>query len=135
VLVLALVALVAGCDVGEEEESRPPQLGAKGGEEDAAAKLGFPASATRNTIRVGGGDAAADTAGVANAVFPATGESGRPTAAVLVDETDWQAGVTASVLAGNPINAPILLSGDGELPAVTRDTLDRLRPRGSDLAR
>jgi hypothetical protein len=133
-LALAVAGLLGGCSIGEDD-GRPPQLGAKGGEEDAAAKLGFPSSATRNTIRVGGGDPAADAAGVANAVFPATGESSRPTAAVLVNDKDWQAGVTASVLAGNPIGAPILLSGGGDVPAVTRDTLERLKPKGSDLSK
>ena len=135
-LALPLVAsvLLGGCSVGDEE-SRPPQLGAKGGEEDAATKLGFPSTATRNTIRVGGGDAAADAAGVANAVFPASGESSRPTATVLVNDKDWQSGVAASVLAGNPINAPILLSGSGSLPPVTADTLERLKPKGSDLSK
>ena len=48
---------------------------------------------------MGGADATADAAGVASAVFPATGNSNRPTAVVLVDKDDWQAGVTASVLA------------------------------------
>ena len=117
-----------------EDEDRPPQLGAKGGEEDAATKLGFPAAATRNTIRVGGGDAVADAAGVANALFPATTERTRPTAVVLVGEDDWQAAVSASVLAGNPISAPILVSA-GELSAVTRDTIERLKPKGSDLSK
>jgi hypothetical protein len=133
-LLLAVAGLLGGCSIGEEE-SRPPQLGAKGGEEDAATKLGFPSTATRNTIRVGGGDAAADAAGVANAVFTATAKDSRPTAAVLVDDNDWQSGVAASVLAGNPINAPLLLSDGGNLPAVTRDTLERLKPKGSDLSK
>jgi hypothetical protein len=131
---LAAGLTLAGCSIGDDS-NRPPQLGARAGEEDAAAKLGFPSSATRNTIRVGGGDAAADAAGVAGALFPATGEASRPTAVVLVDSDDWQAGVTASVLAGNPIGAPILLSDDGELPPVSRDTLDRLKPKGSDLSK
>jgi hypothetical protein len=132
-LLLAAAALT-GCSLGKESD-RPPQLGAKGGEKGAAAKLGFPSSATRNTIRVGGGDPAADAAGVASAVFPATGKSSRPTAVVLVDKDDWQAGVSASVLAGKPIEAPLLLSDGGDLPAATKDTLDRLKPRGSDLSK
>jgi hypothetical protein len=130
---LAVVAL-AGCDVGGESD-RPPQLGAKGSDEEAAVKLGFPSSATRNTIRVGGGDAAADAAGVASALFPATGTSTRPTAVVLVDQDDWQGAVTAAGLAGAPIGAPILLADGGDVPPVTQDTLDRLKPRGSDLAK
>jgi ell wall binding domain 2 (CWB2) len=133
--VLAAAALlIGGCDLGEDSD-RPPQLGAKSGDEAAAEKLGFPASATRNTIRVGGGDAAADVAGVASALFPATGEGSRPTAVVLVDGDDWQGAVTASVLAGSPIGAPLLVSDVDDLPAVSQDTLERLKPKGSDLSK
>ena len=135
--ILAVAALLAGCSVGDEPSSpsTPPQLGAKGEEDDAAEKLGFPASATRNTIRVGGGDAAADAAGVASALFPASGAADRPTAVVLVDQEDWQSGVTAGVLSGSPIEAPILLTNGDDLPAVTKDTLERLKPKGSDLSK
>jgi putative cell wall-binding protein len=133
-LALLAAAVLTGCSLGKES-NRPPQLGAKGGEEGAAAKLGFPSSATRNTIRVGGGDAAADAAGVASAVFPASSASDRPTAVVLVDKADWQSAMSASVLAGNPIQAPILVAEGGSLPAATRDTLDRLKPKGSDLSK
>jgi hypothetical protein len=106
-----------------------------GGDDDqAAAKLGFPARATRNTVWVGGADAAADAAGVANALYPATGDSDRPTAVVLVDQEDWVTGIAAAVLAGPPIGAPILLSDGSELPTATADTLERLEPKGSDLS-
>jgi ell wall binding domain 2 (CWB2) len=131
---LALLALLGGCSLGDEETSRPPQLGVEAEDEEAAEKLGFPSSATRNTIRVGGSDAAADAAGVAGALYPATGTSDRPTAVVLVDQDDWQSAIAASVLAGPPIGAAILLSDGNELPAVTEDTLERLDPRGSDLS-
>ena len=141
-LVLALAAApFAGCSLGDQdgdeggEPARPPQLGATGDDEQAVVKLGFPSLATKNTIRVGGGDAAADVAGVTSMVFPATSEASRPSAVVLVDEADWQAGVTASVLTARPIGAPLLLSAGPELPAVTEDTLERLNPRGSDLSR
>ncbi len=130
---LASVTL-AGCSLGDEP-SRPPQLGTSSRDDDAAEKLGFPSTATKNTIRVGGGDAAADAAGVASAVFPGTSETVRPTAVVLVSSDDWQAGVTASVLAAPPIGAPLLISDGGELPSVTADTLNRLKPKGSDLSK
>jgi putative cell wall binding repeat protein len=133
-LLLAAGLALAGCSLGDDP-SQPPQLGAEAQDEEATAKLGFPAGATRNTVRVGGGDAATDAAGVANALFPATGSSTRPTAVVLVELRDWLAGVTASVLAGAPIGAPLLLSDGDELPAVSRDTLERLSPTGSDLSR
>jgi hypothetical protein len=131
---LALLALLGGCSLGDDETSRPPQLGVEAEDEEAAEKLGFPSSATRNTIRVGGSDAAADAAGVAGALYPATGASDRPTAVALVDQGDWQTAIAAAVLAGPPIGAPLLLSDGDELPAVTEDTLERLDPRGSDLS-
>jgi hypothetical protein len=133
-LLLVVALALAGCSVGDDT-SQPPQLGAEAGDPEAAAKLGFPATATRNTIRVGGGDAPSDAAGVASALYPATGSSTRPTAVVLVEQSDWQAGITAAVLAGPPILAPLLLSDGDDLPAVSRDTLQRLKPRGSDLSR
>jgi ell wall binding domain 2 (CWB2) len=131
---LVLLAFLGGCSLGDEETSGPPQLGVEAEDEEAAEKLGFPSSATRNTIRVGGSDAAADAAGVAGALFPATGTSDRPTAVALIDQDDWQTAIAAAVLAGSPIGAPLLLSDGDELPAVTEDTLERLDPRGSDLS-
>ena len=134
-LLLALTLTLAACDLGEDETT-PPQagVGVEADEEQAAEKLGFPASATRNTVRVGGADAAADAAGVANALYPATGDADRPTAVVLVDQEDWITGIAASVLAGPPIGAPILLSDGSELPTATEETLERLEPKGSDLS-
>jgi hypothetical protein len=138
-LVLALVLpgpiAITGCSLGDED-STPPQIGGQTEDDEAAEEPGSPpAGATRNTVRVGGGDAAADAAGVANALYPATGESDRPTAVVLVDQEDWVTGIAASVLTGPPIGAPILLSDGDELPAATEDTLERLDPKGSDLSK
>ena len=130
-----LIALVAvGCSTSDEE-TRPPQLGVQGDDEQAAEKLGFPSTATRNTVRVGGGDPASDAAGVASALYPATSDSDRPTAVVLVDQDDWVTGVAAAVLSGRPIGAPILLTDGGDLPPVTEDVLKRLNPKGSDLSK
>jgi len=133
-----LAAALTGCSLGDDSQpssERPPQLGVRADDEQAADKLGFPSTATRNTIRVGGSDAAADAAGVAGALYPATNDSNRPTAVALVDQNDWVTGIAASVLAGAPIGAPILLSDGEDLPAVTEDTLKRLDPKGSDLSR
>jgi hypothetical protein len=104
-------------------------------DEGAAAELGFPFTATKNTTRVAGADPIADVAGVAGAVWPATSDTTRPKAVVLVEKDNWQGGVAASVFAGNAIGAPVLLSDDDELPAVSADTLDRLDPKGSDLTK
>ena len=131
---LVLVVFAAGgCSLGDEE-APPPQLAPEADDEAAAEALEFPSTATRNTIRVGGGDAATVAAGVASAVFPATGASDRPTAVALVDQDDWQSAVAAAVLAGPPIGAPLLLSDGDKLPAVTAETLERLAPTGSDLS-
>ncbi|MEA2495629.1 MAG: hypothetical protein QOJ29_3540, partial [Thermoleophilaceae bacterium] len=91
--------------------------------------------ATRNTIRIGGGDAIADLAGAAAAVFPATTDRDRPHAVVLVDKSDWQGAIAGSVLNAQPLGAPLLASDGGDLPAATADVLDRLKPRGAELAR
>jgi hypothetical protein len=133
-IALLLTGLVGGCSLGDEE-GRPPQLGVDPEDDQAAQKLGFPSSATRNTVRVGGADAVADAAGVASALYPATASADRPTAVVLVDSGDWQTAVAASVLAGPPIGAPLLLADGDDLPAVTEDTLERLQPKGSDLSK
>jgi ell wall binding domain 2 (CWB2) len=134
-LLLLLALALSGCSLGEDEgEQSPPQLGVQADDDEAAQKLGFPSSVTRNTVRVGGSDAAADAAGVAGALYPATGDADRPTAVVLVDQDDWVTGIAASALAGPPIGAPILLTDGDELPAVTEDTLERLDPKGSDLS-
>jgi hypothetical protein len=72
---------------------------------------------------------------VAGALYPATGDSDRPTAVVLGDQDDWVTGIAAAVLSGRPIGAPILLTDGKDLPPVTEDVLKRLNPTGSDLSR
>jgi hypothetical protein len=133
-IALLLVALLGSCSLGDDE-GRAPALGVEAQDDQGAEQLGFPAGATRNTIRVGGADAVADAAGVASALFPATSSSDRPTAVVLVDSEDWQTAIAAAVLAGPPIGAPLLLSEGDDLPAVSDDTLQRLDPKGSDLSK
>jgi hypothetical protein len=133
-LLLACCALFAGCSIGDEDDTLP-QIGVKADDEEAAADLGFPFTATKNTTRVAGGDPIADVAGVAGAVWPATSDTTHPKAVVLVDKDNWQGGVAASVFAGTTIGAPVLLSDDDELPAVSADTLNRLDPKGSDLTK
>jgi hypothetical protein len=83
---------------------------------------------------VGGGDAVTDLAGVAAAVFPGTTTQDRPNAVALVDKDDWQGAVAGSVLNAQPLGAPLLASSGSSLPAATSDVLDRLKPRGADLA-
>jgi hypothetical protein len=131
---LLLALLLAGCDLGDEE-TRPPQPGVPAEDVETTEEPTTPSAATRNTVRVGGSDEAADAAGVANVLYPSPGDGARPTAVALVDQDDWVTGVAASVLAGPPIGAPLLLTDGDELPDVTAQTLERLDPSGSDLSR
>jgi hypothetical protein len=108
-----------------------PALGAQGSEPKAAADLGFPGFATKNTTRVGGADATANAAAVARAVYPAVTPATRPPAVILVDGRDWHAGLVASVLAGTPVRGAILLSDGRTLPEASRQALDTLRPAGA----
>jgi hypothetical protein len=135
---LALLAL-SGCSLKSEDSGGDPSQrvgeGVSSGDDSAVEALGFPTTATRDTIRVPGSDPAADAAGVASALWPATTTETRPPAVTLVDSDEWQAGVAGAVLTGNPLRAPILLSDGGDLPAVTDSALKRLQPRGQSLAK
>jgi hypothetical protein len=128
---------IGGGDTGGSGGSADISTGAAptASQSQAAAKLGFPTVATRNTVRVGGGDSVADLAGVAAAVFPATGTQDRPSAVSLVDKNDWQGAIAGSVLDAPPLGAPVLASDGSSLPPATSDLLARLKPPGADLAR
>src|SRR3954468_18857737 len=140
---LLLAIVLAGCSIGGSDDASSgggAGVQASGpaptsSQRQVAEKLGFPAVATRNTVRVGGGDATADLAGVAAAAFPATTAEDRPHAVALVDKEDWQGAVAGSVLNAQPLGAPLLASDGGNLPAATSDVFDRLKPPGADLAR
>jgi len=147
VLIAASVLTVAAVGVGvffavrglteEDDEAPAPPValkeeGGAGGEEpEAAEELGFPAFATKNTTRIGGGDEAANAAGAALATFPSVGGVDRPAAVTLVPSSDWAAGIAASVLVSEPIRAPILVGDADGVPDETETALDALRPEGS----
>ncbi len=97
----------------------------------AAAKLGVPALATKNTTRVAGADPIADAAWVALAVYPSSAQGTHPSVVTVAPTDDWQAAIAASVLMAPPIRAPVLLSGSSSLPAATSDALHQLSPSGS----
>ena len=133
---LLLAIPVAGCSL-DDGEPRPPRPNIVGevGTVTEPAPTSLSPSATRNTVRVGGSDVAADAASVAGALFPATDRKDRPRAVALVDQADWVTGISASALAGPPIEAPLLVSDGDSLPEVTEEMLERLEPKGSELSR
>jgi hypothetical protein len=95
------------------------------------AGVGFPVLATKNTTRVSGANSTANAAGVALAVYPSTIPGTHPTAVTIAPSDDWQAAIAASVLMAAPIRAPILLSGNGALPAASANALNLLAPSGA----
>jgi len=130
-LLLAALTALAGCG-GAPRRLEAPQLGGSGSQPNAPQSLGFPAFATKNTTRVGGGDPVADAAAVARAVYPgAAGAASRPRAVVLADQRDWQAALAAAAFMSAPLHAPLLLSDGGSLPAASKDALDALAPSGA----
>ena len=116
---------LAGCSLSEDPPAATPAPErSSGGPSRPAAGT----TATKNTTRLGGADAATDAAVVSRAVFPG---SERPRAVALVDAGDWQAGIAAGMLAAAPVGAVVLLSDGAALPPVTGAEIARLRPRGA----
>jgi putative cell wall-binding protein len=130
---VALATVLAAC--GKSTRPTPgPRLGAKGTQPQAAKDLGFPAFATKNTTRVGGGDPVADAAGVAQAVYSSQSKLTRPTVVALVDKSNWQGAIAASVLMSSPLHAPVLLTDGKDIPEATSGALANLQPRGARAA-
>src|SRR5918993_1521760 len=139
VLSWLLLALPAACGGGGDDGSgggsqQAPVLGAGGEDEEAAADLGFPEFATRNTTRVGSADAIATAASVSLAVYPSRDADTRPRAVTLVDTADWRVAVSAAQLMAPPLKAPILFTENGSLPPASEQALGRLIPSGAEEA-
>jgi len=108
----------------ESEAPRAPSA-------EAAEKLGYPSFATNDTTRVGGSEPAEIAAAVSLAVFPSSTATQRPAAVAIVDGSDWQGAVAASVLMAEPVRAPLLVSEGGDLPDASAQALGALDPQGS----
>jgi ell wall binding domain 2 (CWB2) len=92
--------------------------------------LGFPLVATRNTTRISGPDPIEDAAAAALATHPPAPQAAPLQAATLVPDDDWQAGIAASVLAGQPLRLPVLISQHDAVPDATTQALGQLDPKG-----
>ena len=136
-LLALLATLLAGCgrgDSSDDQASSRPQVGVKADDDDAAADLGFPVFATKNTIRVAGADAVADAAAVVRAVHPDGAAASRPQAVTLVDAGDWRAALVAASLNRAPLSAPTLFTRGSTLPPATTGAIRALNLRGSKAA-
>jgi hypothetical protein len=132
---IALVAALLAGGCGRDNDRRSidkPLVGAKGSEERAAADLGFPTFATKNTTRVGGADGVANAAAVARAVFTGASPLTRPKAVALADSGDWRSALAAAVLMAPPVRAPLLLTDGRKLPPASEQSLSALEPLGSE---
>ena len=137
-VVFIVAAILGGRGGGEESPETPAPVSEaprKSPEEttssQTSSELGYPAFATANTTRVGGGDPASTAAGVALATFPSTQPSQRPAAVTLVDAADWRTAIAASVLMAAPVGAPALVSEADGMPEATSSALAALDPPGS----
>jgi hypothetical protein len=72
---------------------------------------------------------------VATALYPAADAETRPGAVALVDKESWQSAVAGAVLAGSPLNAPLLLTDGDSVPEATEATLEQLDPKGEALSK
>jgi len=132
----AVALILSGCSLSSAPAgSGQINAGVGSDSKDALGQLGLPTAATRDTTRVSGSDPVTDAAGIATALFPASNRTNRPGAVTLVDKSQWQAGIAASVLTGAPLHAPILLSDGDTLPPATSQALNRLKPTGESLAK
>jgi Cell wall binding domain 2 (CWB2) len=118
-LLLAAALAVGGCGKAGAG-GQPGRPGARGG----------AGAATRNTMRLGGADAASDAAAVAEATYPGLTAQTHPQAVVLVDERNWPAALAASSLAGGPLRAPLLYTEGNSLPDVSARALTATGPTG-----
>ena len=135
-LAVALATGAAGCGrAHSSSDSSPdkPKTGVKGSA-NAAADLGFPTFATKNTTRLAGADPVADAAAVTQIVYPSTTPTTRPEAVTLVDVKDWRTALAGSVLNAAPLGAPILFTNGRSIPAATAKALNALLPTGSTAA-
>lgn len=125
---LAATAL-SGCTLGDQGLQQT-SLSSSSSVEDFSRGSGSPALTTRNTIRIPGADPAANAAAAAITVYPSSSAFTRPTAVSVVNEGDWRAAISMSVLSAPPVSAPMLLSSPDEMPDVTESAMTALNPSG-----
>ncbi|CAB4934317.1 unannotated protein [freshwater metagenome] len=124
---VAVTATLAGC--GGDDDTGSPFKTPKG-ESKAAASLGIPVVATRNTTRTATGDPVDAAAAVARAAFPGGSDASRAKAVAIVDKGDWRVALAASALVAPPVSAPLLFSDGTSLPDPTEEAVEALDPSG-----
>lgn len=123
---VALTATLAGC--GGDDNGSPFKT--PKGESKAAASLGIPVVATRNTTRTATDDPVDAAAAVARAAFPGGSDASRAKAVAIVDKADWRVALAATALVAPPVSAPVLFSDGSSLPDPTEEAVKALQPSG-----
>jgi hypothetical protein len=127
---LLLLGILSGC--GKGSGSQAASGGGGGGSLGTIpATRGVVGISTKNTTRLGGADPATNAAAVALAVYPGLTAATRPQAVVIVDEHNWPAALAASALASAPLGAPLLYANGNDLPEVSAQALQAMRPIGA----
>ncbi len=131
-LLLSLLAAgaIGACGSDQESVTVSGSEGDAAPEPERAESAAEAAAVTRNTTRIDSGDPVEVAAEVALATHPRFKGSPPVEAVAVVGTGDWQAGLAASVLAGEPLRAPLLLSEPGSVPDATADAFERLAPEG-----
>ena len=127
-LLVGCVALLSGC--GKTGPQSVPGGGPLRRLAPVAAQ-GAVSVTTRNTTRVGGANTAVDAASIARVAYPGLTAGSQPEVVVLVDQRNWPAALSASVLAGAPLHAPILYTEGRTLPPVSLAALEAMHPQGA----
>ncbi len=86
---------------------------------------------TTNTTRLGGSTPAINAAAVAVAAYPGLTPATQPRAVVVVNDGNWLGALAASVLASEPLQAPLLYSEGTTLPEASSRALHTIDPRGT----
>ncbi len=128
-LAVAAMALLSGCELGDSGGLTGLRDSSSNG--DFARGTGSPALATKNTIRIPGEDSVGNAAGAALTVYPSSNPTTRPKVVAIVGKSDWRGAVAMSVLAARPLQAPMLLSEDDDVPDITESALKALAPSGT----
>jgi hypothetical protein len=92
---------------------------------------GTAATATRNTTRLGGADAASTAAAVARAAYPGLTADTRPQAVAIADASNWPEALVASSLASAPLGAPLLYAEGHGLSRAGELALHAMHPTGA----
>ncbi|MGY3716939.1 cell wall-binding repeat-containing protein [Sutcliffiella cohnii] len=86
---------------------------------------------TKNITRLDSDDPFEMAVLVAQTIFPSTHEENQPGTVILVPVNSWQIGLASANLIHHPNNGPILFITEEEIPALTKNELDRLNPIGN----